>query len=370
MIKYMHTKLFRHRYGLPQNQYPKKRSCLLLAALCSLMLYGCGSEDASNTVTVLNYGKYFDPKMIDQFEEETGITVKYEEYESPEEMYAKYKAGSIHYDVACTSDYIIQKLIQEGETLDINFDNIPEYSNIDQKYIDYCKNFDTETRYTLPYFFGTVGILYNTTMVDPAETDSWKILWDEKYSGQIIMENSVRDTYMVAQKLLGTTCNTTDLDTLDRCLDLLLEQKPLVQAYLTDETADQMAIGNAALAEVYSGEAAYAESMNDDLAFSVPKEGSNMWVDAWFIPKTCRNKKNAETFLNYLCRADVAMANFDYVYYATPNKAVFEQLDEDVQNDETIFPSAETLDNCEFFQPLDEITTNYYTELWEALKSY
>ena len=207
-------------------------------------------------------------------------------------------------------------------------------------------------------------------MVDPKETDSWRILWDQKYSGQIIMENSVRDTYMVAEKLLGASCNTTDRDILDRSLDLLLEQKPLVYSYLSDETADWMAAGNAALAEVYSGEAAYAESLNKDLAFTVPKEGSNMWVDAWFIPKTCQNKKNAELFLNYLCRADVAMENFDYVYYATPNKAVFNQLDPETQQDQTIFPSKETLDRCEFFQPLDEITTNYYTELWEALKAY
>ncbi len=341
---------------------------LFLFAVC--LAAGCGTGNDPNSVVVLNYGKYFDPDMIDRFEEETGITVKYEEYESPEEMYAKYKAGSIHYDVVCTSDYIIQKLIQEKETLEIDFNNIPEYSNIDPVYINYCKNFDRQNCYTLPYFFGTVGILYDTKQVDPTKADTWNILWDDTYSGQIIMENSVRDTYMVAQKLLGASCNTTDMDILDRSLDLLLAQKPLVQAYLTDETADLMAVGNAALAEVYSGEAAYAQTMNSDLAFSVPKEGSNMWVDAWFIPKTCQNKKNAELFLNYLCRSDVGMANFEYVYYATPNKAVFDQLDPKVQNDETIFPSTKTLDNCEFFQPLDEITTNYYTELWEALKSY
>lgn len=342
----------------------------LFLACGMFLLSGCGTENDENTVTVLNYGKYFDPKMLDKFTEETGITVKYEEYESPEEMYAKYKAGSIHYDVACTSDYIIQKLIQEGEALEIGFENIPEYANIDPKYIAYCKNFDSENRYTLPFFFGTVGILYNKTIVDPAETDSWNVLWNKKYDGKIIMENSVRDAYMVPQKLLGQSCNTTDRDILDRSLDMLLEQKPMVYSYLSDEIGDEMAVGNAALAEVYSGEAAYAESMNEDLAFTVPKEGSNMWVDAWFIPKTCRNKENAELFLNYLCRADVAMANFDYVYYATPNKAVFDQLDEEVQNDKTIFPSKETLDNCEFFKPLDELTTNYYTELWLALKSY
>lgn len=347
-----------------------KKWTFALAACLAFLLGGCGAKNDPNTVTILNYGKYFEPSLLDQFEEETGITVKYEEYESPEEMYAKYKAGSIRYDVACTSDYIIQKLIQEGETLDIDFANIPEFANIDKTYLDYCKNFDPENRYTLPYFFGTVGILYNKTMVDPAKTDTWNVLWDKAYAGQVIMENSVRDTYMVALKLLGASCNTTDRAVLDQALDLLLEQKPLVYSYLSDETADWMAAGNAALAEVYSGEAAYAQTLNDDLAFSVPKEGSNMWVDAWFIPKTCQNKKNAELFLNYLCRADVAMENFDYVYYATPNKAVYEQLDEELQQDRTIFPDKETLDHCEFFQPLDEITTNYYTELWEALKAY
>ncbi len=211
-----------------------RRTAVLCLCLCAaFLLAGCTSKDDPNTVVILNYGKYFDPKMIDLFTEETGIQVKYEEYESPEEMYAKYKAGSIHYDLACTSDYIIQKLIQEGETLEINFDNIPEITNIDQKYIRYCKNFDSDNRFTLPYFFGTVGILYNTKMVDAAETDTWNVLWDEKYAGQIIMENSVRDTYMVAQKLLGASCNTTDQKILDQSLDLLLKQKPLIHAYLT-----------------------------------------------------------------------------------------------------------------------------------------
>jgi len=348
------------------------RKTLGLCFFCAVAftLSGCGTKDNPDSLVVLNYGKYLEPSLIDQFEAETGIDIKYEEYESPEEMYAKYKAGSIHYDVACTSDYIIQKLIQEGETLDIDFDNIPLMSNIDEKYLNYCKNFDSGNRYTIPYFFGTVGILYNKTVVDPSEAESWSVLWDEKYSGQIIMENSVRDAFMVAEKLLGASSNTTDRSILDDSLDLLLKQKPLVYAYLVDESADEMVAGNAALAEVYSGEAAYAESLNDDLAFSVPKEGSNMWVDAWFIPKTCRHKKNAELFLNFLCREDVAMTNFDYVYYATPNRAVYDQLDKETQQDKTIFPDTATLDNCEFFKPLDEITTNYYTELWAAWKSY
>ena len=175
----------------------KKRIALLLIMLIPASLFsGCGAKDDPNTVVVLNYGKYLEPKMIDQFTEETGITVKYEEYESPEEMYAKYKAGAIHYDVACTSDYIVNKLIQEDETLEIDFSNIPEIANIDKKYLDYCKNFDPKNRFTLPYFFGTVGILYNTKMVDPAKTDTWNVLWDPEYSGKIIMENSVRDAFL------------------------------------------------------------------------------------------------------------------------------------------------------------------------------
>ena len=352
------------------NILSKKYYFVLFLFCFSLLFGGCGTKDDPDSLIVLNYGKYLEPKLLDKFESETGITVKYEEYESPEEMYAKYKAGSIHYDVACTSDYIIQKLMQENELLKIDFTNIPLMKNIDKKYLKYCRNFDSENAYTLPYFFGTVGILYNTKMVDASEVKSWNVLWNPKYKEQIIMENSVRDTYMVAEKLLGASCNTSDRSILDASLDLLLKQKPLVYAYLVDESADEMVAGNAALAEVYSGEAAYAESLNEDLAYSVPEEGSNMWVDAWFIPKTCRHKENAEIFLNFLCREDVAMDNFDYVYYATPNKAVYEQLDEELQQDKTIFPDTQVLDQCEFFQPVDEITTNYYTELWEALKSY
>lgn len=343
-------------------------SFMLIAGL--LTLSGCGQKEDENALVILNYGKYIEPDVIQQFEKETGITIKYEEYESPEEMYTKYKAGSIKYDLICTSDYMIQKLINEGEVLEMDYDNIPLYENIDPTYAEFSKAFDPETKYTLPYFFGTLGILYNKTMVDEADMDSWNVLWNPKYKGQIIMENSVRDTFVPALRLLDYSINTTDEDELNEALSMLCDQKDLVYSYLVDSSADEMIAGNAAMALIYSGEAAYAQDYNDDLDYVVPKEGSNMWMDSWFIPKTCQHKDAAEQFLNYLCREDIGMENFDYVWYATPNTAVYDELDEEIQESTTIFSDQETLENCEIFNSLDVPATETYDYLWKKLKSY
>lgn len=348
----------------------KKFSVLAALFFAAAFAAGCGgSPDGKETLTVLNYGKYFDPEALKLFEEETGIQVEYEEYESPEEMYTKYKAGSIDYDLLCTSDYMIQKLIDEGEVLEMKHENIAEYKNLDSEIIDASSAFDPEHKYTLPYFYGTVGILYNTDEVDASETDTWNVLWDEKYAGKIIMENSVRDCFLVPLKQLGYSLNTTDETELNEALGMLLEQKPLIYAYFVDETGDEMAAGNASLAVSYSGEAAYAQSLADNLAYSVPKEGSNLWIDSWFMPKTCKNQENAEKFLNFLCREDIAKMNFDYVYYATPNTAVYHSLDDSVKNDKTIFPDQSVIDNCEVFLSLDETGTGLYNQLWKELKS-
>ncbi len=348
----------------------KKKLLLSLITLASAACLGaCGGSSSEDTLVVLNYGKYIDPDVLEQFEEETGITVSYEEYESPEEMYTKYKAGSIDYDLACTSDYMIEKLIEEGEVLEMNFDNIPGIANLDESYFEFSKAFDPENKYSMPYFFGTVGILYNKTMVDEADMQSWDALWNEKYTGQIIMSNSVRDSFMVPLKRLGYSLNSTNKSELDEALAMLMEQKPNVYAYFVDESSDEMVAGNAAMALVYSGEAAAAQTYNEDLGYSVPKEGSNMWIDSWFMPKTCKNKENAEKFLDFLCREEVAMKNFEYVYYATPNKAVYDSLDAEIQNDPTIFPPTDVLANCEVLSSLDEESTAYYNELWKQLKS-
>lgn len=349
----------------------KKRLAFVILLSAAVFLMGCKNQKEDEEIlTILNYGKYFDPNALEQFEKETGIKVKYEEYESPEEMYTKYKAGSIDYDLLCTSDYMIQKLIEENEALPINYENTPEYKNIDKKIIEASASFDPKHMYTIPYFYGTVGILYNTKEVTASETDSWNILWNKKYNGKIIMENSVRDCFLVPLKQMGYSLNTTDPEELDEALTMLKEQKPLVYAYFVDETGDEMAAGNASLAVVYSGEAAYAQSLSDELAYNVPKEGSNLWIDAWFLPKTCKNKQNAEKFLDFLCRKDIAEINFDYVYYATPNTAVFDSLDEETKQDKTIFPDSSIIENCETFTNLDTEATNLYNQLWKELKSY
>ncbi len=348
----------------------KKTWMFLLMVLAIFGLSaGCGKKDSPNTLTVLNYGKYLEPKILDMFEEETGIKVEYEEYITPENMYTKYKAGAIDYDLICTSDYMIEKLIQENEVLEMDYNKIPLAENLEQTYFDFSKSFDPENKYTLPYFFGTVGILYNKDMVDEIKVDSWDILWDKEYSGKIIMADSVRDSFMVALKRLGYSLNTSEEDKLREAQKLLIEQKPMVYSYLVDEAQDEMIAENAAMAVVYSGEAGYALEYNDKLAFSVPKEGSNMWIDSWFIPKSAKHMENAEKFLNFLCREDIAMLNFDYVYYATPNTQVKAALEPALQENTTIFPSKEILDNCEVLKPLDDETTMKYNLYWKEIKS-
>lgn len=360
-----------------KNNTKKRMTIVFLICLFAGVLSSCKkSSDSSasakkedNTLVVLNYGKYIEETVLDQFEEETGIKIKLEEYESPEEMYTKYSAGSINYDLICTSDYMVERLISENQVLEIDFDNFEYYNNIDPAIIDASKIFDPENKYSIPYFYGTLGILYNTTMVADDEVTTWNVLWDDKYKDSIIMQNSVRDSFTPALRLLNYDINTTDEKQLNDAVDLLIRQKPLVYAYYVDETGDEMVAGNAAMALVYSGEAAYAMELNDALSYNVPKEGSNLWIDSWFIPKSCHNKENAEKFLDFLCREDIGLLNFDYVYYATPNLAVKADLDEETLADTTIFPTEETLANCTVYKQYDSETTKLSNYLWKKLKS-
>ncbi len=330
---------------------------------------GAASDADNGTLVVLNYGKYLDHSVIRMFEEETGIDIKLEEYESPEEMYTKFSSGSIRYDVVCTSDYMVERLISEGQVAEIDFSGFSYYDNLNPEIIEASQIFDPENKYSMPYFYGTLGILYNTTMVPEEETDTWSILWDEKYADSIIMQNSVRDTFVPALRLLGYDINTEDQSQIEEAVQLLIEQKPIVYAYYVDETADEVAAGNAAMALVYSGEAAYAAELNEDLAYSVPREGSNLWIDSWFIPADSQNKENAQKFLDFLCREDAAMLNFEYVWYGTPNLKVIEQLDEETLSDATIFPTEEILADCVVYKQFDQDTTDRYNYLWKMLKS-
>ena len=326
-------------------------------------------SSAADQVIVYNWGEYIDPEVLDIFEEETGITVVYEEFETNESMFPKVQAGAVSYDLVCPSDYMIQRMIENNLLAEINFDNIPNLKNIGQQYLKQSQGFDPENKYSVPYCWGTVGILYNKTLVDDP-VDSWSILWNEKYADQILMQNSVRDAFGIALKYLGYSLNSTDLDELEAAKELLMEQKPLVQAYVVDQVRDKMISNEAAIGVIYSGEAIYTQSENPNLEYVIPKEGSNVWIDSWVIPKNAQNKENAEAFINFLCRPDIAKMNFDYITYSTPNTAARELIEDDAIRNSTIaFPDANELERCETFNYLGTKFDNIYNELWREIKS-
>ena len=345
-------------------------------AICAVFLFGgfyYAQESSlvnSKKVVVYNWGEYLDPEILTMFEEETGIDVVYEEFETNEILYPKISSGAIAYDVICPSDYMIQRMIKNDLLAEINFDNIPNIKNIGKEYMDQSRQFDPENKYSVPYCWGTVGILYNKTMVDEPVT-SWSILWDEKYKDNILMQDSVRDTFGVTLKYLGYSLNSTDLDELTKARDLLIKQKPLVQAYVIDQVRDKMIGNEAAIGVIYSGEAIYTQKENPDLEYVVPKEGSNIWIDSWVIPKNAENKENGEKFINFLCRPDIALKNFEYITYSTPNTEARKMIeDESIRNSKIAFPDLSKYDNLETFQYLGTEADQTYGELWNQVKSH
>ena len=279
------------------------------------------------------------------------------------------ESGTSNYDVVCPSDYMIQKMIENDLLAEINFDNIPNVKNIGEQYFEQSKGFDPENKYSIPYCFGTVGILYNKTMVDEP-IDSWDVLWDEKYADNILMQDSVRDAFMVALKRLGYSMNTTDEAQVKEAAQTLIDQKPLVQAYVIDQVRDKMIGNEAAIGVIYSGEAIYTQRENPDLEYVIPKEGTNVWIDSWVIPKNAKNKENAEKFIDFMCREDIALKNFEYITYSTPNTAAQANIeDEDIKNSKVAFPDFSEYNNLETFDYLGVDGDNLYNEYWKQVKS-
>lgn len=351
----------------------KKRvwAALLAGAIvcASALAGGCAKEtESGETLTVFNYGEYLDPEAIEMFTEETGIKILYEEAVTPEDLYTKYKSGAIEYDLLCTSDYMLEKLIQEGELQEIDTSSFEHIGNVGERYFEFSKSFDPENKYTLPYFWGTVGILYNKDKVK-GEIDSWEVLFNGDYAGEVIMQNSMRDSYLVALKYLGYSLNTTAPGELKEAQDLLLAQKPDVQAYLVDEVREEMVAENAAVAVIYSGEAYLAHDYNEKLEYAVPKEGSNLWIDAWGVTKYCDNMDAAQKFLDFLCREDVAQMNYEYIYYSTVNDAVVENMSGEEKENGALVPPEEVLADCEVLKQLDQETTDLMNEYWKELKA-
>ena len=322
------------------------------------------TDNSDNEIYVYNWGEYIDPETVEMFEEETGIKVHYEEFETNEEMYTIVASGARNYDVICPSDYMVQKMLQNNLLAELDYNSIPNISNIGSQYMESAEGFDPGNKYCVPYCWGTVGIMYNKKKVtDPV--DSWSALFDSKYKNQILMQNSVRDAFCVGLSYLGYDINTLNENEIAQATDLLISQKPLVQAYVVDQVRDKMIKNAAAIGVIYSGEAIYMQRENPDLEYVVPKEGSNVWIDGWVIPANCKNKEGAEAWIDFMCRPDIALMNFDYITYSTPNVAARELIeDEDIRNSEIAFPDESVLKRCEVYTYLGVEGDNLYDEYW------
>lgn len=342
-----------------------KLLALLVVLMTCLALSGCG-KDYKSTITVYNWGDYIDKSVIQDFEKEYNIRVIYEEFSTNEDMYVKLKAGGGDYDVIFPSDYMIKRLIDEDMLHKIDLNNVPNYKNIEDRF----KNlgYDPNNEYSVPYMWGTVGIIYNKTMVDEP-IDSWKALWNEKYKKQILMMYSQRDSIGITLKMLGYSLNTKDKQQLEEAKEMLIKQKPLVLAYVVDEVKDKMIGGEAAMAVVWSGDALYMTEENPDLEYVIPKEGSNLWFDGMAIPKVSKHKEEAELFIDFLCRPENAFKNTDYIGYSTPNSEAKKMLPEEIKSNRLYYPLPEDVENCEVFVDLadalpeyDRIWTEIHTE--------
>ncbi|MGN0266123.1 MAG: PotD/PotF family extracellular solute-binding protein [Lachnospiraceae bacterium] len=360
----------------------KVLSLTLTLALSASLLAGCGGSSAGGSesgssdkqeagsngvVKVFNWGEYIDEDVIDLFEEETGIEVIYDMFDTNEEMYPIIEAGGVAYDVICPSDYMIEKMISNGLLQEINFDNIPNMKYLSSTIMEGSKAFDPENKYSVPYTYGTLGIVYNTTMVDDP-VDSWNILWNEKYAKDILMYNSVRDAFVAPLRLLDADINCTDDAILRQAADMLIAEKPLVQSYVMDQIKDLMISGSAAMAMCYSGEILAMQEENEDLAYAVPKEGSNFFIDSWVIPANAENKENAEAWINFLNRPDIALKNFEYITYSTPNTGALELIDEELKSNPAVFPDEEILSKCNIFHTLGTEGDAKLNDLWLEIK--
>lgn len=337
---------------------------LVLVLILATVATACG--DQRPTINVYNYGDYIDPEILKEFEEEFGIKVNYSMYETNEDMYIKLKQGGSSFDVIFPSDYMIERMVREGMLQKINKDNVPNLANVHEDFLGL--EYDPNNDYSVPYMWGTVGIVYNTTMVDDV-VDSWDILWDEKYAGQIIMLDSQRDSIAVALKKLGYSMNTRSEEELEAAKEELIKQKPLVYAYLGDQVKDAMVAGDAALAVVYSGDAIAIMRENPDIQFAIPKEGTNLWFDCMVIPSTAENKEGAEAFINFLCRPEIAARNAKYLGYSTPIKEARQLLPDYMKDSEVAFPELEeVLKITEIFKDPRDIVEEY-DRIWTELHS-
>ena len=351
----------------------KKQLSLILCLVLVLTAVPMTASAEQVTINVYNWGQYISDGTdgyIDvnkAFTEATGIKVNYMTFDSNETMYTKLKTGGSTYDVIIPSDYMIARLISEDMLLEIDYSNIPNYADVDEAYKNTA--FDPDNKYTVPYTWGTVGIIYNKKYVDEADLGSWDLLWNSKYSGKILMFDNPRDAFAISELLLGIDINTEAEDELRSAAYKLIEQKPLVQSYVMDQIYDKMEREEAWIAPYYAGDYLQMVQENEDLGFYFPKEGFNLFIDAMCIPKSCQNKAAAEAYINFLCDAQVAGENLDYLGYSTPISAAKEYMDPDMVASDVAYPSEETLAMGSAFSYLGEQTNQLMDSLWLEVKT-
>ena len=348
---------------------------LILLGLTVVPCFAGEKKDYSHLegtiLNVYNWGEYISDgsegtlDVNKEFEKRYGITVNYSNYESNENMYNKLQSGGANYDVIIPSDYMIAKLIEEDMLAELDFSNIPNYKYVLEKYRGLY--YDPDDKYTVPYTVGMVGLIYNTKIVKEAP-DSWGALWDERYAGEILMFNNPRDAFGVAQCYLGQSINTESVENWDKAIKALKEQNHLVSSYVMDEVFNKMENGEAALAPYYAGDFLTMYDVNPDLAFVYPKEGVNFFVDAMCVPKNAENKEAAELYINFMLEEEIAVANANYICYASPHSNVLESDDYDLKGEPVLYPDEENTPRTEMFENLDYETQNYMNMLWNELK--
>ena len=358
----------------------KKRllSLSLAALLCIPAFAGCftakaAAADTGVTINVYNWGQYISDgtdgylDVNAAFTEATGIEVNYMTFDTNESLYTKLKTGGSSYDIIVPSDYMAGRLIDEGLVQPLDFSNIPNYQYINEAYKNTA--YDPGNEYSVPYTWGTVGVIYNKKYVDEADIGSWDLLWNEKYAGKILMFDNNRDAFAIAESRLGYSLNTTDSVALTACAELLKQQKPVVQQYVMDQIFDAMENEEAWIAPYYAGDYLTMLEDNPDLGFYFPQEGFNLFIDCMMIPSSAEHKAEAEAYINFLLSPEVCGENLDYLGYSAPEDAAKEYMDPEVSSSEVAYPSAETLARSEAFLYLPTESNQLMDSLWLDVKT-
>ncbi len=347
----------------------KKISKIIAIFLCIIMtgalFTGCSKKEKQQ-INFFNYGENIDDETLKEFEEKYDIKVNMETFDDMEAMYQKIKSGAGKYDVVLVSDALMPRMIKEGLVQELNKDNIPNISQMDEQYLDL--DIDPGNKYSVPYMFGTVGIVYNKDVVKE-EVDSWDILWDEEYKDQVFMFDTYRDTIGAALKKLGYSLNSTDPDEIEEAKELLIEQRKTVNPiYGVDNGTTMIPAGETNINMIWSGEGLNLQEEYQNLVYVVPKEGANFWIDSLCITSNAQNVEGAEKFINFVSDKESALRIADEIGYTTPNKEARKEQPEDVQNNPNAYMPEEIMNRCEIYKDFDLKTKQMYDDAWTEIK--